>query len=218
MPVDATRDAAIDVLLRVFERDAYLDVSLDKTLRRKDLPERGRRFLTQLVYGTVRHKLLCDHILTPLLRQPLDKLPPAIHVILRMGVFQALFCNQVTFPAMVHTSVDLAKKRGHAGTARLVNAVLKRAPQTLDSVTLPDPEADPVGYLRVRYSMPRWLVRTWLDEMGFERTRQWCELTDEPAPTTLRANGLCTTLDELIAGLAKAGCVAESRTCVPEEV
>ena len=49
MPVDPVRDAAIDVLLRVFEHDAYLTVSLDKTLRRKSgaLSDRGRRFLAQ---------------------------------------------------------------------------------------------------------------------------------------------------------------------------
>src|SRR5690606_35623839 len=99
MPVDVVRDAAVDVLLRVFERGVHLDVSLDKTLRRKDPSERGRRFLTQLVYGTVRHRILLDHVLEPLLRQPLSNLPPPIWVILRMGVYQSLFLSQVTFPA-----------------------------------------------------------------------------------------------------------------------
>ncbi|MCP4644771.1 MAG: 16S rRNA (cytosine(967)-C(5))-methyltransferase RsmB, partial [bacterium] len=181
MPVDAVRDGAIDVILRVFEKNAYLDVSLDKTLRRKKLKERGRRFLTHLAYGTVRHRLLSDHILTPLLHQPLEKLPKPILAVLRMGAFQALFCNQVTFPAMVHTSVDLAKKRGHAGTARLVNAVLKRVPQSLDEVTLPDPEREPVRHLSVRYSLPVWLVEQWHADFGADRARAMCEASDVPA-------------------------------------
>ena len=38
MPAEPVRDAALDVLLRVFdERAIYLDVSLDKTQRRKKL-------------------------------------------------------------------------------------------------------------------------------------------------------------------------------------
>lgn len=129
MPVDLVRDAAIDVLLRVFDRGVHLDVSLDKTIKRKQLPDRGRRFMTQIVYGTVRHRLLCDHVLRPLCTQPIETLPLPILIILRMAVFQALFCNQVTRPAMVHTSVELAKRRGHAGLARLTNAVLRRVPE-----------------------------------------------------------------------------------------
>jgi 16S rRNA (cytosine967-C5)-methyltransferase len=218
MPVDLVRDAAIDVLLRVFERDAYLNVSLDRTLRRKNISDRGRRFLTQLVYGTVRHKLLVDSILTPLLSQPLDKLPPAIHCILRMGVFQSLFCNQVTFPAMVHTSVDLAKKRGNPGTARLVNAVLKRAPQSIDDVKLPDPETERVQYLRVRYSMPRWLIRLWIEAFGDETTSELCRATDEPAATALRTNTLRTTPEALKQALNKSGYAVTGTTSIPEEL
>jgi 16S rRNA (cytosine967-C5)-methyltransferase len=216
--IDIVRDGAIDVLLRVLERGMHLDIALAKTLRRKPISERGRRFISQLVYGTVRHKTLCDHVLEGLMRQPLDKLPAAILVILRMGVFQALFCNQVTFPAMVHTSVDLAKKRGHAGTARLVNAVLKRVPQRLEDVTLPDEATSPVAAWRVRYSIPRWLVQNWIDEFGLETTKAICEACNVEAPLTLRVNRLKTELDELQRGLAKAGCLTEKSTPVPEEL
>lgn len=217
MPVDLVRDAAVDVLLRVFERGVFLDASLDRTLRRKEISDRGRRFLTQLVYGTVRHRVLCDYILQPLLKQTLDHLPLAIHIILRMGVYQALFLNQVTFPAMVHTSVDLAKKRGHAGTARLVNAVLKRVPQTLESVALP-PREKPIEYLRIRYSMPRWIADAWTREFGFEQAEAMCEASDEPALPTIRANTLRITLEALADRLAKTGYYTEKRTPIPEEL
>ena len=215
MPVDSVRDGAVDVLLRVFERGAFLDVALDKTLRRRRLTERGKRFLTQLAYGTVRHKLLCDCVLAGRVRQPLDKLPRPIHAILRMGVFQALFCNQVTFPAMVHTSVELAKKHGHAGTARLVNAVLKRTPQRIEDVALPDPETDLPAHLEVRYSVPAWLVETWIARHGPEQARTLCRASAEQAPTALRVNTLRTNADALIAALDKAGCAAAQRPDVP---
>ena len=143
MPVDPVRDAAIEVLLRIFTKNTHIADAIDRSLRRKGerFSPRGRRFLTQLVYGTTRHTLLADYLLAPLLHQPLDKLPFPVLLVLRMGVFQSLFLRSVTFPAMVHTSVDLAKRHGHAGTARLVNAVLKRVPQSLDTITWPqDPQ------------------------------------------------------------------------------
>ena len=218
MPVDPVRDAAIDVLLRVMERNVYLDVSLDKTLKRKQLSERGRRFLGMLVYGTVRNRILCDYVLQKHCHQPLDKLPPVLLVVLRMAVFQALFCNQVTTPAMVHTSVDLAKGRTHAGLARMVNAVLRKVPERLEDIALPDPEKELFKYLKIRYSMPKWLLRKWADQFGEETTVRLCETTSEAADSILRVNTLKTTKVRLIEQLEKAGCVVADDVALPNAI
>lgn len=218
MPVDINRDAAVDVLLRVFERGWFLDEALDRTIRRRNLPDRGRRFLTQIVYGVVRHKTLCDHILRGLVHQSIDDLPLPILIVLRMGVFQALFLNQVTFPAMVHTSVDLAKKRGHAGTAKLVNAVLKRVPKSLEEVELPEPGKGLAAYLHLRYSMPMAFIQDWQERFGDERAEALCRAMTEEAPSTIRVNTLKITPDDLIQRMAKADIHAYSSTSIPEEL
>lgn len=218
MPVDLVRDAAIDVLLRVFDRGVHLDVSLDKTIKRKQLPDRGRRFMTQIVYGTVRHRLLCDHVLRPLCTQPIETLPLPILIILRMAVFQALFCNQVTRPAMVHTSVELAKRRGHAGLARLTNAVLRRVPESLEDLRFPDPKQDSLHYLSLRFSIPEWIVADWTATFGAEAAEALCLVSSEQAPISLRANLLKTTPDELTAHLDKSGFEAKKGTVIPEEL
>ena len=219
MPIDPVRDAAIDVLLRVFdERNMHLDTSLDKTLRRKAPSDRGRRFLTQIVYGTVRHKLLCDHVLKMLCTQPLHKLPLPILTILRMAVFQALFCNQVTTPAMVHTSVELAKKRGHAGTARLVNAILRKAPKSIDEVLLPNMEKDAEQYLSVRYSIPDWLISLWKSRFGMEQLERICQTVNDPAPSCLRVNTLHDDHMSLQERLEKSGIFTQKVTSIPEEL
>jgi 16S rRNA (cytosine967-C5)-methyltransferase len=219
MPIDIVRDAAVDVLLRVFEKHWFLSESLDRTIQRKvQLSERGRRFLTQLVYGTVRYRLLCDHVLTPLLRQPLEELPPPILAILRMGVYQSLFCDTVTTPAMVHTSVDLAKRRGNAGTARLVNAILRRVPQTLDTVALPAPEANIAQHLSLRFSIPLWLVERWITEFGAEEAQHLCEVCNTQAPVSLRVNLQKNSVEELQARLTKTGLLTHKKTDVPDEL
>jgi len=218
VPVDIVRDTAIDVLLRVFDRGVFLDVSLNKSIQRKQLSERGRRFLTQLVYGTVRNVRLCDHVLESIVDQPLKKLPLAIHLILRMAVFQSLFCNQVTHPAMVHTSVDLAKKRGHAGLARLTNAVLRRCPKTLEEIRFPDKQNDFHNYLGIRYSVPDWLVARWEREFGTEEAERLCEMSCSQAPVTIRVNTQRTTIEELQEKLRKTGLIVTKGSIVPEEL
>jgi len=217
MAADPVREGAVEVLLQVFEKGAFVEVALDRKLRRRKVSERGGRFLAQLVYGTVRHKRLCEHVLDPVLKSPFDELPPPIQAILRMGVFQALFCDNVTFPAMVHTSVDVAKKKGHIGLAKLTNAVLKRIPQKLDDIPFPDPRTDRLAYLCTRYSFQEWMVERWLREFGDE-TEAICAGLNDQAPTALRANLLKTTLDELQGTLEKSECVVDKATPIPEEL
>lgn len=216
MPVDPVRDAAVDVLLRVFERNVYLDASLDKTQRRKKLSERGRRFLGMLVYGTVRHRTLCDYILQQHCHQPLNELPLPVLIILRMAVYQSLFCDQVTPPAMVHTSVDLARARTHAGLGRMVNAVLRRIPQTLEAAGLPDPEQDLPKFLKIRYSIPKWLVRQWIGQFGEEGAAALCAASDTPADSILRVNTLKTTKAALLGNLEKSGCLVADDVPLPD--
>ena len=220
MPVDPVRDAAVDVLLRVFERGIHLEESLDKTIRRKGslLSPRGRRFLSQICYGTVRHRLLCDHVLSGLCEQPLDDLPPAVLVVLRMAIFQSLFCSQVTRPAMVHTSVDLSQKRGHAGLARMTNAILRKAPETLENIAFPDPAKDMAAYLRLRYSLPRWMAREWVERFGPEGAERFCARINTQAPMSLRVNTAKTTPEELARHLEKSGILTAHETPIPEEL
>jgi 16S rRNA (cytosine967-C5)-methyltransferase len=220
MPVDPVRDAAIDTLLRVFEKGANTNQALERTISRKGgrLSSRGRRFLTHLVYGTTRYVNLADYILKDLLNQPIKKLPFPILLILRMGVYQTLFLDTVTFPSMVHTAVDLAKKKGHAGTARLVNAVLKRVPKTLEEVTLPDKNEDLAFYLSIRYSLENWLCSRWIEEYGPEQAEAMCTAINEEAPGAIRVNTTLTTREALLAQLEKLDLTAEADPLVPEAI
>ncbi|MBI2421212.1 MAG: 16S rRNA (cytosine(967)-C(5))-methyltransferase RsmB [Candidatus Hydrogenedentes bacterium] len=217
MPADPVRDAAIDVLLRVFDRGVHLDISLDKTLRRKQMADRSRRFATQLVYGTVRFKSQCDFVLQKICHQPLDELPTPILAILRMAIYQSLYCNQVTLPAMVHTSVDLAKKRGHAGTARMVNAILRKAPADLDAVLFPPREEDLVKFLSLRHALPRWMVRMWIEQFGEEKAEQLCASCNVQAKTSIRVNLLKTDAETLLKHLEKMVVGPVKHTPLPEE-
>lgn len=220
MPVDPVRDAAVDVLLRVERKGMRLDESLERTMRRRGgaLSGRGKRFLSQLVYGTVRHQGLCDRVYAPFLKQPANQLPEAIRIILRMGVFQVLFLNQVTFPAMVHTSVELAKKRAHVGLARVTNAVLRKIPHSLEEITFPDPASDPLAYMMVRCSLPNWLAKRWIDELGAETAVAVARASAEEAGLTARVNPTKTSLEDLVESLRRAEFYADAYPAIPGAV
>jgi 16S rRNA (cytosine967-C5)-methyltransferase len=82
--------------------------------------------------------------------------------------------------------VELAKQWGHTGTARLVNAVLRRVADFSGTWPWPKRPEDPVNYLATVYSYPNWIVRHWITERGEEAAERFCRLGNRPAGLTLR--------------------------------
>ena len=125
--MDKARETALRVLQAVEEEGAYANVALVKVMRRHPLSEQDRRFVTELVYGTVKASGTLDWILRRYSSRPLRKIPPMIRLILKMGLYQIFYLDRVPASAACNTSVDLAKRYGHAGTAKFVNAILRSA-------------------------------------------------------------------------------------------
>ncbi|MDR7418019.1 MAG: 16S rRNA (cytosine(967)-C(5))-methyltransferase RsmB [Armatimonadota bacterium] len=185
----SAREAAFRVLLRAEAADAFVSILLYHTLDRAHLSEADRSLATAITLGVLRHRARLDVALGRVLQRSLADLPVAIRTILRMGAFQLLCLTRVPAPAAVSESVALARRHGHVGTARLVNAVLRRL-AVEGAPPPPDAATDPVGHLAVVYSHPRWLVERWMARWGVEGTQALAAANVAPAPSTLRVNTL----------------------------
>jgi len=212
----SAREAAFAVLLRAEAADAFVSVLLYRTLQRSALSSADRALATAITLGVLRHRERLDYALAPLLSRPLESLPPAIRTVLRMGAFQLLELDRIRAAAVVSESVTLATRHGHAGTARLVNAVLRRLAADGPPAP-PDPGTDPIGHLTVVHSHPRWLIARWIARWGLEEGAALAVANMRPAPSVLRANSLRTTPEGLIAQLHGRGIPAEAGL-VPEAI
>jgi len=212
----SAREAAFAVLLRAEAADAFVSVLLYRTLARSALSSADRALATAITLGVLRHRERLDYALAPLLRRPLASLPAAIRTVLRMGSFQLLELDRIPAAAVVSESVTLARRHGHAGTARLVNAVLRRLAAD-GPPPPPDPGTDPIGHLTVMHSHPPWLVARWIARWGSQEAAALAAANMRPAPSVIRANSLRTTPEELIAQLRGRGIPAEAGL-VPEAI
>ncbi|MGF1536132.1 MAG: 16S rRNA (cytosine(967)-C(5))-methyltransferase [Elainellaceae cyanobacterium] len=202
MPKDS-RQLAFEALTQI-ERDVFADVALDACLSQVDLSPRDRRFVTELVYGTTRRRRTLDALIDQLSRKK-SRHPTKLQLILRLGLYQLRYLDQVPASAAVNTSVDLAKRNGFRGLAGLVNGVLRqygRLQENGDPLVLPD---DPVARLGLQHSYPDWIVALWLEAVGFEETIQLCEWLNQPPSLDLRINPLHTSRAEVAAALGSAG-------------
>jgi 16S rRNA (cytosine967-C5)-methyltransferase len=195
------------VLYRAEAADAFVGVLLFRTLQRSRLSELDRALASALVFGVLRHRARLDAAVARSLDRPMETLPAAIRTILRMGAYQILDMDRIPHAAAVSESVMLARRHGHAGTAHLVNAVLRRVAAE-GGPAPPDAAAAPAAHLAVVYSHPRWLIDRWLARWGFDETAALAATNLRPAPSVLRVNTLKITRDLLLNQLRNLGVAA----------
>ena len=199
------RQTALRALHAIDAEQAYTDVALRQMLDDSALERRDRAFVTACVYGAVRWQGRIDWLLSKACNRPLDSLTPWIRNILRLGAYQCLWMEQVPPRAAVHTSVELARRFGHAGVAGLVNGVLRTLLRRHTTYALPDADTQPAAHLAVAHSHPQWLVERWLDRYGWARTQALCAENNRPRDVTLRVNTLRTTPQALAQRLVQEG-------------
>ncbi len=212
------REVALRVFLAWDSSRATADALLTKALDAAQLSGRDHDLAFELVRGVFRWRGRLDWQLASLVHRPLDDLHPPILWTLRLGLYQLEHLDRVPAHAAVATSVDLAKRYGHRGSASLVNAVLRAAPTKLARLQEPDAAADPAGHLAARTSHPRWILERWLARYGFAATLRLAARGTERPALTLRPAGDRASAADLLADLRGAGVHAEPGLIVPETI
>lgn len=83
-----------------------------------------RRFVDDLVVGTLEHAAESDAVIAPLLEGwTIDRLPTIDRILLRMSVFE-LTHRDTPAPVVLNEAVELAKKFSTDDSPRFVNGVL----------------------------------------------------------------------------------------------
>jgi len=197
------RELAVSILIEA-QRGSYGNLALNKHLT-PDISAKDRAFVTELVYGVLKYRLLLDHIISQFSKLELSKMSQDVLNILRTGVYQMMFMDKVPIFAAVNESVDLVKKMKNPGAARFVNAVLRNADRGRDNITYPDPVNQPMDYLSVYYSFPRWMVERWIKSYGFGFTADLCEAFNRRPLACIRINTLKANKQQLRSMLEREG-------------
>ncbi len=184
------RGVAWHVLERVDRDRAFAELVLHAALRDSDLERRDRALATELCYGTLRLRGRVDAALGQTLNRPLQRIEPRLKSLLRLGAYQILELEGLRNAAIVDESVKLARSRGLDRASGLVNAALRAVVRRVESGDLryPDPQEDPLGYLRDWGSLPEWLAERWLQEFGFAEASALAEACTRAPPRTVRVS------------------------------
>jgi 16S rRNA (cytosine967-C5)-methyltransferase len=175
--ITPARRVAYEVLLRVFEQDAYADRAFRSAA--EGLDERERAFAQRLAYGSVQRVRTLDYAIESLGRRPLRKLDPPVLAALRLGAYQLGFTDTAPHAA-VNESVELVRRARLERAVPFTNAVLRR----LGDGIRPLLDELPDGPLKESY--PDWIHATFVHVLGEDGSLALMRAMNEPLETVVR--------------------------------
>lgn len=208
------REAALRVLERVDREGAYSGLELNRTLTEAELSRQDAALATEIVYGTIQRLNTIDHVLAARVKGWPRKVEPWVRSLLRMSYYQLRWLDRVPAHAVTDEAVRLAKKRGHAGIAGLVNGVLRGLLR--EGVAPPLPEGlGAAERIALEHSHPRWLVERFIAAYGAEAAEAICAAGNAPPHASARVNPLRAERGELLRAMAAEGVDARASELAP---
>jgi len=175
--VSPARRVAYEVLLRVFEQDAYADRVFRSAAR--DLDERERAFAQRLAYGAVQRVRTLDYAIETLGKRPVRKLDPPVRAALRLGAYQLAYTDTAPHAA-ANESVELVRRARLERAVPFTNAVMRRLAAGIRELLdgLPD------GALKESY--PDWIAEAFVRDLGLDDALALMRAMNEPLETVVR--------------------------------
>ncbi|KYH35915.1 ribosomal RNA small subunit methyltransferase B [Clostridium tepidiprofundi DSM 19306] len=214
--MENSRKVAVDVLINVFDRKSYSNITLDKMLNSSKLNAQDRALTTEIVYGTIKYKYTIDKIIDSFLVEGLSSLDSSILNILRISIYQIKYLDKVPNFAVVDEAVELAKKYKSKGASKLVNAVLR------NYIRKPDKHSfnrfSSIDAMCSEFSFPKWLVKLFTKQYGEALTKKILKGLNERPCVTVRVNSLKASYDEVFEALQRNGYVVKEGIICPDAI
>ncbi len=202
------RFLAAQLLNKTFGSGSYSNIQLSHGLDSADMNERDKRLCSVIYYGVIERKITLDHIIGGLSSRPLEKLDMTVLNILRCGIYQLLYMDNIPDNAAVSESVSLAKKMGRTSASGMVNAVLRNFIRSGKVFPVP---MDILNSSSILYSAPVWLVDDLCGDYGLECMTNLLSDALEASPVTVRMNSALCSEEEFLAALGDIKAVKDEK-------
>lgn len=193
------RYLAVKLLNKTFSSGSYSNIQLSSGLDNSDLSPQDKKLCSVLYYGVIERRITLDYGISGLSSRPISKLDDVIVNILRCGIYQLKYMDNIPDNAAVNESVALAKKFGKTSASGMVNAVLRNFIRGGKVIAYKG--SDSSEAMSVEYSVPSGLVNSLITDYDEESARDLLGSSLEKPPVYLRRNQLMCTCDELKSAL-----------------
>jgi len=193
------RIQAVKLLGKTFSKGGYSNILLDKTLNNIDMSAQEKALCAAIYYGVLERKITLDYIISQYSRSKLSKINPVALNILRTGIYQLKFMDNIPDSVAVNESVNTAKKLKLAKLSGFVNAVMRSFLRDEKQIKYPDSEIERIS---VEYSVPLWLGQMLCENYSRSQMQSLLEGSVEKPPVTIRLNNLKGSSEDILPRLS----------------
>ena len=200
------RSLAYEVLFTIIQEDGYSNITLNKYFNQYKVEEQDKRFISEVVYGTIKNKLYLEHILKSYSK---GRVKPKVKIILLMSIYQLLYMDKTPNFAIIDEAVKLSKKIAGNITGKFVNGILRNIERNAKNLELK--YKNETEKFCVENSCPKELFDILNKQYGKEKAQSIVVSFNQKSKNSIRYNPLKTTKSDLIEKLGSA--VSESEIC-----
>jgi 16S rRNA (cytosine967-C5)-methyltransferase len=214
MPIKSQnpRQVSFSILNQYFSEKSNLKFLLNDSLNKQSLSDLDRRFVYEVVKGTVRYVIRIDFLISLFSNKKVESVDRHVLNILRLAIYQLLYMDKTPAYAAINESVEIAKRQIGAYSSKFVNAVLRKIASVqglkdfLNS-SIENAYIVPAQRLSVMYSYPGWLSEYWIRSFGIERTEHLFRSLNCEPHIFIRVNRLKTDKIKLLSSFEEAGMI-----------
>ena len=200
------RSLAYEVLFTIIQEDGYSNITLNKYFNQYKVEEQDKRFISEVVYGTIKNKLYLEHILKSYSK---GRVKPKVKIILLMSIYQLLYMDKTPNFAIIDEAVKLSKKIAGNITGKFINGILRNIERNAKNLELK--YKNETEKFCVENSCPKELFDILNKQYGKEKAQSIVVSFNQKSKNSIRYNPLKTTKSDLIEKLGSA--VSESEIC-----
>ena len=200
------RSLAYEVLFTIIQEDGYSNITLNKYFNQYKVEEQDKRFISEVVYGTIKNKLYLEHILKSYSK---GRVKPKVRIILLMSIYQLLYMDKTPNFAIIDEAVKLSKKTAGNITGKFVNGILRNIERNAKNLELK--YKNETEQFCVENSCSKELFDILNKQYGKEKAQSIVVSFNQKSKNSIRYNPLKTTKSDLIEKLGSA--VSESEIC-----
>ena len=197
-----SRHAAMTLLCRVFFEGGYSNIVLNSFLSFKAPKSINCELVSRLFYGVLERKLTLDHIISQYSK--VKKIQNHVRTILEMALYELLYMKVESY-AVVNEYVNLAKISKNKSASGFINAILREFIRKNKYFSVPSKKANRIKYLSVVTSCSEWIVKSLVEDYGFEIAEDFLKKQLEESVVSIRVNTQKTDPKKLLQKLEEEG-------------
>ncbi|MFV0519117.1 MAG: transcription antitermination factor NusB [Lachnospirales bacterium] len=124
-----------DVRLEKYERNPFeFDNEFDfEGIKRKVINNEAYEYIYNTISGTYQNLSTIDEYISKNSKWSIDRLSKEVKAVLRIAIYEFLFCKDISHKVIINEAVELAKKYCDEDTFKFVNGLLGKVSKTLES-------------------------------------------------------------------------------------